>query len=178
MIKTSLTAVIIGGAILACAPAVADTCTSNPPSGATLHNLQVPQSATCILTDATVVGGADISGNLIVTNSTMNGGTIIEVGGGLVADAGGSTRSTFDGGITGWILTRSATPGTLGLTKERSDFPSLSAAFRCISRCEGGSEERKIEEAQSAGVLHLASEFRLLIILANCLCSTRRSTGN
>ncbi len=33
--------------------------------------------------------------------------------------------------------------GALGLTKERSDFPSLSAAFRCISRCEGGSEERK-----------------------------------
>ncbi len=46
-------------------------------------------------------------------------------------------------GESGWILTRSATIGALGLTKERSDFPSLSAAFRCISRCEGGSEERK-----------------------------------
>ena len=33
--------------------------------------------------------------------------------------------------------------GALGLTKERSDFPFLAAAFRCISRCEGGSEERK-----------------------------------
>ncbi len=51
-----------------------------------------------------------------------------------------------------WILTRSATLGALGLTKERSDFPFPAAAFRCISRCEGGSGERKIEKVQSAQV--------------------------
>ena len=52
--------------------------------------------------------------------------------------------------FTGWILTRSATLGALGLTKERSDFPFLAAAFRCISRCEGGSEERKNREGLKA----------------------------
>jgi hypothetical protein len=46
--------------------------------------------------------------------------------------------------------------GTLGLAKERADFPFLFAAFRCNSRCEGGSEERKIDWAQKVGALVFA----------------------
>ncbi len=59
---------------------------------------------------------------------------------GAILDSAKLQGATLD---WGWILTRSATLGALGLTKERSDFPFLAAAFRCISRCEGGSEERK-----------------------------------
>lgn len=41
--------------------------------------------------------------------------------------------------------------GTLGLAKERSDFPSLSAAFRCISRCEGSSVKGKSSRLKALG---------------------------
>ncbi len=41
-------------------------------------------------------------------------------------------------------LTRSATPWDARAHQGKFGFPFLSAAFRCISRCEGGSEERKM----------------------------------
>ena len=54
MKKTHLIAIIMGGAVLGCPPAIAEDCDFNP--GAQLKKLEVKPSATCTLTDAKVIG--------------------------------------------------------------------------------------------------------------------------
>src|ERR1700730_10422234 len=103
MKKTHLIAIIMGGAVLGCAPAIAEDCDFNP--GAQLKKLEVKPSATCTLTDAKVIGGAvvDSGGVLILNHSTIDGGLRAD-GGKLGIYATTDGPSVIHGGLTGYNL--------------------------------------------------------------------------